>query len=216
MAGAPTASEGLFGWPEVLTPEVHGGKRGEGTPAPESRPREEPLQAPVESALRDAGFELVALRRIPMGGVVSVQILIDHGDGGGQPVTLGDCARASRAIQDQVDLDRYLPGRYSLEVSSPGLDRPLTRPAHYRRFQGTEVAVRLKAERGGQRLFRGTIAEADEEAVTLTIAGGGSERIEFSEIASARLQVDAWKGSGNRDAREGPSGMTSGRKSDPA
>jgi ribosome maturation factor RimP len=126
---------------------------------------------------------------------MSVQILIDHMEVGevGQAVTLADCSRASRAIQEQVDLDRYLFGRYSLEVSSPGLDRPLTRPAHYRRFQGKAVAVRLKAEKGGRRLLRGTIAAADDEAVVLAIAGEASERIEFAEIASARLQVDAWK-----------------------
>ncbi len=104
--------------------------------------RHDELLGPVEDALLDAGYELVALKLIPRGGGLSVQVLIDHRDGSAA-VTLGDCARASRAIHERADLDRRLPGRYVLEVSSPGVDRPLTRPAHYQRFRGERVVVRL-------------------------------------------------------------------------
>jgi ribosome maturation factor RimP len=155
--------------------------------------RHDELLGPVEDALLEAGYELVALKLIPRGGSLSVQVLIDHRDGSAA-VTLGDCARASRAIHERADLDRRLPGRYVLEVSSPGVDRPLTRPAHYQRFQGERVVVRLAAPRPGGGSLRGTIRGADADSVTLELEGGGSERLRLEDIASAHLQVDPWKG----------------------
>ena len=155
--------------------------------------RHDELVGPIEEALLEVGYELLVLKLVPRPGSLSVQILIDHRDGGAA-VTLGDCARASRAIQERGDLDRRLPGRYLLEVSSPGLDRPLTRPAHYLRFRGERVVVRLAARRPGGERLRGTIRDADEDSVTLELEGGGSERLRLADIASAHLQVDPWKG----------------------
>jgi ribosome maturation factor RimP len=152
----------------------------------------EELRGPVEAALDQAGFELVELKLVPRGGGLSVQIFIDHRQGPAG-VTLDDCTRASRVVQDEVDLDRYLPGRYVLEVSSPGIDRPLTRPAHYRRFHGEAAVVRLKAARGGELKLRGTIGDSDEEAVCLELEGGATERLLYAEIASAHLNLDPWK-----------------------
>ncbi len=150
------------------------------------------LAGSIESALARAGFELIDLKLVPRGGSLSVQIFIDHEDGLAA-VTLGDCTRASRAIQDGVDLDRLLTGRFSLEVSSPGVDRPLKRPVHYRRFRGETAVVKLARERGGQQI-RGTIGDSDEESVTLETEGGPSQCIPYSEIASAHLKRDPWKG----------------------
>ncbi len=171
---------------------------------PGSMTRDE-LQAPVGAALHRAGYELVALKLVPRGGALSVQIFIDH-ENGFAPVSLGDCSRASRAIQEQVDLDRYLSGRYVLEVSSPGIDRPLTRPAHYQRFRGEQVMVRLAGERHGQRVLRGKIGAADDQGVTIELEAGGEERLRFADIASAQLKVDAWKGSKARES--GPEGKS--------
>jgi ribosome maturation factor RimP len=166
------------------------------------------IQAPVEAALHRAGYELVAMKLVQQGGALSVQIFIDHEDGL-TGVTHGDCSRASRAILEEVDLDHHLSGRYVLEVSSPGIDRPLTRPAHYRRFRGEQALVRLAGEVNGQRVLRGTVGESDDEGVTLELEGGGQERVRFSDIASAQLKVDVWKASRTRESR--PEG-----KSDPA
>jgi ribosome maturation factor RimP len=149
--------------------------------------------APVAAALGDAGFEVLDLKLVPRGRAVSVQIYIDHLDGGAG-VTLDDCTRAAKVVQDGVDLDRLLPGRYVLEVSSPGIDRPLKRPAHFRRFRGEHAVVRLKAPRGGVQRFEGRIGESDDEAFSLEFEGGSTERLLYSEIASANLRLDPWKG----------------------
>lgn len=151
------------------------------------------LWAPVEAALREAGFEVVDLKLVPRGRAVSVQIYIDHLDGGAG-VTLDDCTRAAKVVQDGVDLDRVLTGRYVLEVSSPGVNRPLTRPAHFRRFRGEPAVVRLKAPRGGVRRFEGRIGDSDEEGVFLELEGGLTERVLYSDIESANLRLDPWKG----------------------
>ncbi len=150
------------------------------------------LLGPVETALERAGFELVALKLVPRAGGLSVQVLIDHREGLAA-VTLGDCTRASRAIQDEVDLDRHVPGRYMLEVSSPGIDRPLTRPAHYRRFRGQQAVVKLAKESGGGER-RGMIEGIDDETVTIELESGERERVPFAAIVSAHLKRDPWKG----------------------
>jgi ribosome maturation factor RimP len=154
--------------------------------------RREELAERMAEALGAAGFELVALRLVPAGGTLSVRVLIDHLEGGAG-ISLGDCSAASKAIQDGVDLDRWLPDRYTLEVSSPGIDRPLTRPEHYRRFQGEEVLVRRRGgEKGAERL-KGRMVVADHEGVTLALEGGGSARLLYAEIESAHLSMDPWK-----------------------
>lgn len=175
---------------------------------PGSLPAEQ-IMAPVDAALRGAGFELVTMKLVPRGGATVVQIFIDHAEGEGG-VTLGDCTRASRVIQERLDLDRLLPGRYVLEVSSPGVDRPLTRPEHYRRFCGEQVVLRLAAERRGLGVLRGVIVDADHEGVTVELEGGERERLRFAEIAGAHLKVEVWKARKGQKSPE-PEGM-----SDPA
>jgi ribosome maturation factor RimP len=153
--------------------------------------RREEVTGPIAAALEQAGFELVDLKLVPRPGSLSIQIFIDHSDGMAA-VTLGDCSRASRVIQDGVDLERYLPGRYLLEVSSPGVDRPLKRAEHYRRFRGQPVVVKLGTEGGGE--LTGTIGESDADSVTIECEGGGRERVSFADIARAHLKLDPWKG----------------------
>jgi ribosome maturation factor RimP len=153
--------------------------------------RREEIAESIAAALAEAGYELVDLKLVPRPGNLSVQIFIDH-RAGLAAITHGDCTRASRAVQDRVDLDRYFPGRYLLEVSSPGIDRPLKRPEHYARFRGQPVVAKLGTERGGE--VRGTIGESDAESVTIEREDGGSERLRFADIASAHLKRDPWKG----------------------
>jgi len=153
--------------------------------------RREEIAGPIEAALAEAGYELVELKLVPRPGSLSVQIFIDHREGMAA-ITHGDCARASRVVQERVDFDRHLPGRYLLEVSSPGIDRPLKRPEHYQRFRGQPVVVKRGTESGGE--VRGTIGESDAESVTIEVAGGASVELRYADIASAHLKLDPWKG----------------------
>jgi ribosome maturation factor RimP len=105
----------------------------------------------------DSELELIALERP---AAETLRLYIDHPDG----VDLALCERVTNHLRDLLT-------RYSLEVSSPGLDRPLTKPDHFRRFRGRRVRVRTREAIGGRRNFTGTIADADERAVRVEDSG---------------------------------------------
>lgn len=105
----------------------------------------------------------------------ALRLYIDHPDG----VDLALCERVTNHLRDLLE-------RYSLEVSSPGLDRPLTKPEHYRRFRGRRVRVRTRGPIEGRRNFTGTIADADEAAVRVSDSGSEIE-IPLSEVRRSNL-----------------------------
>lgn len=109
----------------------------------------------------DPQIELIALEHV---GRESLRIFIDHPDG----VGLALCERVSTQL-------RHLTEEYALEVSSPGLDRPLTKPGHYERFIGRKARVRLSQPIEGRRNFTGTIAAAGADSFTLTTEDGTTE-----------------------------------------
>jgi len=120
----------------------------------------------------DADVELVALERP---GAGTLRLFIDRPGG----VDLALC----EAVTGEL---RYLNERYSLEVSSPGVERPLTKPEHFRRFLGRKVRVRTREAIEGQRNFKGTLADADDE--TVTVAGDGAlVRIPFDGVERSNL-----------------------------
>ena len=111
----------------------------------------EDLQAKIEATLsaREPEVEVIALER-PAGN--ALRLFIDHPSG----VDLGMCERVTGHLRDLLQT-------YSLEVSSPGLDRPLTKPEHYRRFVGQRVKVRTSDAIEGRRNFTGTLTAANEQ-----------------------------------------------------
>ena len=108
------------------------------------------------------------------------------GDAPGAGVTLGDCEVVSREVAAQLDVDDPIRTPYQLEVSSPGLDRPLTKPSHFTRFRGKKARVELTLPLNGQRRFVGRIAGASEQGVRLATDHGETE-LAFNAIARARL-----------------------------
>ena len=132
------------------------------------------LQDTIETRLRefDPTLELIALEQT---GPDALRLYIDHPGG----VDLRLCERVTNQLRDLL-LD------YSLEVSSPGAERPLTKPEHFRRFLGRKVRVRTREEVHGRRSFTGTIAAADEQAVEVTLSEGAisipHERIRRSNL----------------------------------
>ena len=133
-----------------------------------------PLQTEIEARLREAEPDVeVLLAEVVPGGVL--RLFIDHPDG----VTLGVCERVSACLSDYRD-------RYSLEVSSPGQDRPLTKPQHFRRYLGRRARVRLRDATEGHKLLTGELVGASEQDVTIA-ANDGVVTIPFTEIVRSNL-----------------------------
>jgi ribosome maturation factor RimP len=118
------------------------------------------LQNDIETRLGelDPAIELIALEHP---GPDALRLYVDHPDG----VTLGLCERVTGHLRDLL-LD------YSLEVSSPGSERPLTKPEHFRRFLGRRVRVRTREPLEGKQSFTGTIAAADDQGVEVALPEG--------------------------------------------
>jgi ribosome maturation factor RimP len=156
----------------------------------------EALQNVVRRELEPLGLELFELR---VGGsrnrpVVDVRIERDDGEG----ITVDDCARASRAIEARLDADLFAESRYVLEVSSPGIERPLRHAADWRRFVGREAVVTSDDAEGappaGSREVRIVGVEVDpgSEVVVVEDGGGTTLRIPLSAVRKARLAFN-WK-----------------------
>jgi ribosome maturation factor RimP len=132
------------------------------------------LQTEIEERLADRAPEVeVLLVEVAAGD--TLRLFIDHPDG----VTLDLCERVSHLLGDYSD-------RYALEVSSPGSDRPLTKPAHFNRFLGRRAKVRLREAREGHKSVTGELVGADEEAVTIA-APNGVLAIPYSQIVRSNL-----------------------------
>jgi ribosome maturation factor RimP len=118
------------------------------------------LQADVESRLAAAEPQVEVLLAEVV-GAHTLRVFIDHPDG----VTLDLCERVTHELAE-------LRERYALEVSSPGIERPLTKPAHFRRFLGRRARVRTRDARDGHKSFTGELVGASEEEVTIAAATG--------------------------------------------
>jgi ribosome maturation factor RimP len=137
----------------------------------------------IEPLLARQGYELVLLEYVPNGRVL--RLYVDHPKG----MTLDDCTSVSRTIGDMLDLEGHsdrIPGRFHLEVSSPGLDRPLVKPGHFQRFVGRKVRLTTKVPRDGRRNYQGILVAADEVEVRMDI-DGESYALRYDMIAGARL-----------------------------
>lgn len=132
-------------------------------------------------AVRELVEPLLAGRRIDLVDVVftggSLQVFVDQ-PGGIDLDTISDVTTAVSRLLDEHD---PVPGRYTLEVSSPGLERPLRRPDHFRRFVGSTVAVKTRPEVPGERRHQGRLEAADDDGIV--VAG---RRLAYGEIDRAR------------------------------
>lgn len=148
------------------------------------------LKAPVDRQLALLGFELVCLESAKEGRDSILRLYIDHldrGPGGDRPITLDDCVAANDGLVAWLDVEfPSLREELSLEVSSPGLERPLTKAAHYQRFLGSLCRIQTAAPLNGQKRFKGWIGTSTEEAVTLE-EDGLLKTIPLEAIQKARL-----------------------------
>ena len=145
-------------------------------------PLREKLIALTEPLLGQLGYELVDLEYAPGRAHALLRIFIDRPAG----VGLDDCERVSREVSALMDVEDPVPTGYTLEVSSPGLDRVLRTPAHFQRFVGERIWLELQVARDGRRRYTGRLEAVGPEGIELTV-DGAKVAVRFSEIARARL-----------------------------
>ncbi len=142
------------------------------------------LRKLLEPAVSALGFELVGVEFIA-GRRGLLRVYIDSEDG----ITVDDCQSVSHQVSGLLDVEDPIRGQYSLEVSSPGLDRPLFRAADFERFAGHEVRLRLVAPLEGRRKFRGVLAGLRDGRVVVQVEEQELV-VGLEEIDEARLVPD--------------------------
>lgn len=139
----------------------------------------------ARSVVEPMGYELVGVEHLQRGGRQGGAILRVYIDAPGG-ITLDDCAAVSHQLSGVLDVEDPIQGHYDLEVSSPGLDRPLFGVEHFLRFQGQRAKVRLGTKLEGRRHFEGRLAGVREDRLCLEVAGEIRE-LPLASIESARL-----------------------------
>lgn len=139
----------------------------------------------LQPLIEDLGYEFVGLEQSSNPKNPVVVIYIDHDEG----IAIEDCEKVSREVAALLDVEDPIPGRYSLEVSSPGLDRPLFTPEHYARFRGERAAITVFAPIEGRRKFKGAILDSGEHTVKIDQDGTEVE-LEYVNIVKGRLVPD--------------------------
>ena len=144
------------------------------------------LESLINPAVEAAGYRLVRLRL--MGGKrKTLQVMAERSDG---RMDVEDCAALSRSLSDVLEAADPITQEYVLEVSSPGIDRPLTRPEDYVRFAGHDARIELASPTDGRRRFKGLLIGLDGSNAVVDVAGEkGSERVRLplAAISDARL-----------------------------
>ncbi len=142
----------------------------------------EELNTLLEPTVTSMGFEISDLE-VKLGGRDGIiRVFIDSPDG----VGLEDCENVSRQISTFLDVEDPVPGHYVLEVSTPGLDRRLTKLEHFQRFTGEDVQIKLRFPLDGRRNFRGALKAAEGESIEVEV-DGESHSLPIATIELARL-----------------------------
>lgn len=127
--------------------------------------KQEILEKLVEPVAASLGCELWGLEYLTQGRYTTVRIYIDGPNG----ASLEDCERVSRQVSAVFDVEDPIDNEYTLEVSSPGLDRPLYKEAHYARYIGEIITVRLRIARDGRRRFKGVLTQVQNGEIQLQV-----------------------------------------------
>ncbi|MDH5834088.1 ribosome maturation factor RimP [Luteimonas kalidii] len=161
------------------------------------------LLAPTVESL---GLQLLGIEYLPAPGGSVVRLYLDVPDGEVETrhVTIEDCEAVSREVSARLDVEDPISGNYTLEVSSPGVDRPLFAAAQFSRFTGERAKVGLKLPQDGRRRLTGTIVSVDEAAITFDVDGQPIV-VAVDNIDKARLVPD-WAALGFAPARDLPGG----------
>ena len=137
----------------------------------------------IDPAVEALGYRVVRVR-LTGGGRPVLQVMAERVDGSG--ITLDECAAISRAVSALIDVADPIASKYVLEVSSPGIDRPLVRAADFVRFAGREVRIETTRPLDGRRRFRGTLLGLDGKVIRVATERG-AVGIAMADVATAKL-----------------------------
>jgi len=147
------------------------------------------IQDEIEQLLRpiveSMGYELWGCEYLAQGKHSLLRVYIDKDDG----IGIADCEQVSRQVSATLDVEDPVPGNYSLEVSSPGIPRPMFRHWQYQRYIGQEVHIKLFKPVAATRKFTGTIVSVSDDTLVLDINGTQQDFL-FSNIAKANLTAE--------------------------
>jgi ribosome maturation factor RimP len=171
------------------------------------------LLAPTTESL---GLELLGVEYLPTPGSATLRLYIDvpadratGPDGEPRSVTIEECEAVSREVSAQLDVEDPISGNYTLEVSSPGLDRPLFSVDQFERFIGESAKVTLRLPQDGRRRLQGVIASVEGTMITFLVDGAGFT-VAFENIDKARLVPD-WAALGLAPTKPGKGGAKPGQ-----
>jgi len=143
----------------------------------------------LEPLVAGEGLELVDLEFVREREGWVLRLFIDKPGG---RVGLDECSQVSRAVDPVLDVEDFIPHEYSLEVSSPGVDRPLRKPDHFERVQGQKVKVKTFGPVGEppRKSFTGTLTGVAGDSISVEVEGAGTFHILFKDIAKANLEFE--------------------------
>lgn len=151
----------------------------------ETNERAKRIEVLIAPILEDMGYGVVRIAA-GSGSRAALQVLAERADG--KPITVDECAEISRAVSELPEVEAAMAGAFTLEVSSPGIERPLVRIEDYERFAGREASLKTVASIDGRRRFRGVLRGLAGDCVRIGLDGGEIE-LPYSAIAEARLVV---------------------------
>ena len=139
----------------------------------------------IEPEVKAEGFELVRVMMIGGKDDPTLQIMAERPETG--QLDLADCERLSRRVSELLDREDPIEGAYRLEVSSPGIDRPLTRPQDFEKWKGHDARISLAEKRDNRREYKGELMGLDGDQAVIDVPGLGETRLPLDAIHSAKL-----------------------------
>ncbi len=147
----------------------------------------ESVERLAKPIVEEFGLELVEAEFATERGHKVLRLYIERPEGS---VTLDDCVAVSREFGTALDVEDIVPGRYSLEVSSPGLDRPLKRPEDYKKAVGKRIKIKTTEPIDGRRNFKATLDAFDGKVLFIVDSEGRRFEIELAAVEKARLEIE--------------------------
>jgi ribosome maturation factor RimP len=144
----------------------------------------------IAGLVKELGCEIAVVNLFTRNKVRTLQIMIERLDG--VPVSIDDCERVSRAVSISLDVHDPISGKYDLEISSTGIDRPLVLPSDFIRFSGKPVVVNIYSAKWDRKTFKGNLESADEYGIKVTLDsplldGENIVNLAYEEICSAHI-----------------------------